>query len=193
MNVDDVVAAKVEAARRRIARERADRLARREARAAGLAQRHAAKLRNLANRQHQAGVATPEPEGDQTMNNASPAEQMTQRIIDAVRKADSAPATPRILSLVHAEPGWVATVYYYEQDKAGGRAVIGGERHRVIGWALVERGGATDLQPVYVESPGFPTCAWLRDSYSPDTVEVYAHYEPDATDLNDPRTDRRGE
>lgn len=47
MNVDDLVAAKVEAARRKIATDRADRARRRAARDAGLALRHAAKLRNL--------------------------------------------------------------------------------------------------------------------------------------------------
>ncbi|MBY8879752.1 hypothetical protein [Actinacidiphila acidipaludis] len=57
-NVNDVVAAKVEAARQRIAAEKADRERRKRARSAGLAARHARKLLNL-------GVsnATPAPSG----------------------------------------------------------------------------------------------------------------------------------
>lgn len=47
MNVDDLVQERIEAARQRIARERADRIARRKARAHGLAMRHAQKLRNI--------------------------------------------------------------------------------------------------------------------------------------------------
>ncbi|MFF7158127.1 hypothetical protein [Streptomyces sp. NPDC008139] len=48
MNVEDVIAERIAAARRKAERERAERLARRKARARGLAQRHAAKLRHLA-------------------------------------------------------------------------------------------------------------------------------------------------
>lgn len=48
MNVDDLVAAKVEAARRRIAADKERRARQKTARTAGLALRHAAKLRNLA-------------------------------------------------------------------------------------------------------------------------------------------------
>ena len=48
MNVDDVVAARIEQARQRIERQKADRERRRRARAYGVAQRHTAKLRHLA-------------------------------------------------------------------------------------------------------------------------------------------------
>ncbi|MFE7947381.1 hypothetical protein [Streptomyces sp. NPDC057426] len=51
MNVDDVVATKVAAARARIERERRRRAALAAARNKGLAIRHAQKLRNLARRQ----------------------------------------------------------------------------------------------------------------------------------------------
>lgn len=47
MNVDDVVAERIAAARYRIEQQRAERERRRKARAAGLARRHAAKLRHL--------------------------------------------------------------------------------------------------------------------------------------------------
>lgn len=105
--------------------------------------------------------------------------------------AEQKPTAPRILSLVPAEPGWVATVYYYSPQDDGSRDVIGEERHRVLGWALVDDDGATDFQPMYVEPPGSPTCASLHNSYAPDVVTVYAHYEPGASNLTDPRTDRR--
>lgn len=62
MNVDDVVAAKVEAARMRIESEKKARAARKAARNRGLALRHAAKLRaQAARRPEPPGVATPEP------------------------------------------------------------------------------------------------------------------------------------
>ncbi|BBA99247.1 hypothetical protein RVR_5786 [Actinacidiphila reveromycinica] len=48
MNVDDVVAARIEAARLRAGSAKKARAARKAARTEGLAQRHAAKLRNLA-------------------------------------------------------------------------------------------------------------------------------------------------
>jgi hypothetical protein len=48
LTVDDLVAERVEAARRRIADNRARRARQQQARNAGLAQRHAAKLRHLA-------------------------------------------------------------------------------------------------------------------------------------------------
>lgn len=48
MNVDDVVQQRIESARRRIEAQRADRERRKRARARGLAARHAAKLRHLA-------------------------------------------------------------------------------------------------------------------------------------------------
>jgi hypothetical protein len=62
VNVDDVVAAKVEAARVKIqaAKRRREELS--AARRRGLAARHAAKLRAQANPRR---VATPEPEGEQ--------------------------------------------------------------------------------------------------------------------------------
>lgn len=47
-DVNDLVAAKVEAARRKIAADRADRARRKANRDAGLALRHASKLRHLA-------------------------------------------------------------------------------------------------------------------------------------------------
>lgn len=66
MNVDDVVAAKVEAARMRIESEKKARAARKAARNRGLALRHAAKLRaQAARRPEPPGVATPEPEETQ--------------------------------------------------------------------------------------------------------------------------------
>lgn len=61
MNVDDVVAARIAAARVRIEAAKKRRLAMEAARAKGLAQRHAAKLRAQAARRPQPGVATPEP------------------------------------------------------------------------------------------------------------------------------------
>lgn len=97
--------------------------------------------------------------------------------------------TPRILNMVNAQPGWVATVHYCEKHEDGSGTVTATERHRVIAWALVEHGGGTDFEPVYVTAPGFPTCASLYSSHAPDLVEVYAHYEPDASGLTDPRTD----
>ncbi|MCW2899690.1 MAG: hypothetical protein JWO67_1955 [Streptosporangiaceae bacterium] len=48
MNVDDLVAQKIEAARRRIAADKADRARRKTTRDAGLILRHATKLRHLA-------------------------------------------------------------------------------------------------------------------------------------------------
>lgn len=54
MNVEDVVAARIAAARLRIAATKKRRTSMEAARSKGLAQRHAAKLRNQA-----AGVATP--------------------------------------------------------------------------------------------------------------------------------------
>lgn len=96
----------------------------------------------------------------------------------------------RVLSLIPAEPGWVATVHYVEKDDDGRRTVTGTERHRVHGWALVEDDGATAFEAMYVESPGMPTCASLHNSYAPDHVDVYAHYEPEAADLTDPRIAR---
>lgn len=48
MNVDDVVAAKVEAARRKAEQQRKDRERRQRARSYGVAARHATKLRHLA-------------------------------------------------------------------------------------------------------------------------------------------------
>jgi hypothetical protein len=79
VNVDDVVAAKVEAARRRIARERAERIARRQARAAGLAQRHAAKLRHLA-RPETPTAAEPSvcPQATPGLSNAGPLEPLNE-------------------------------------------------------------------------------------------------------------------
>lgn len=63
MNVDDVVAARIAAARMRIEATKKRRLAQQAARAKGLAQRHAAKLRaQAARRPKPAGVPTPEPE-----------------------------------------------------------------------------------------------------------------------------------
>lgn len=63
MNVDDVVAAKIAAARLRAESERKARAARQAARDRGLAQRHAAKLRaQAARRPEPPAVATPEPE-----------------------------------------------------------------------------------------------------------------------------------
>jgi hypothetical protein len=56
VDVNDIVAAKVEAARRRIAAERAARERRARARAYGLALRHTAHLRHLA-----AGVSNATP------------------------------------------------------------------------------------------------------------------------------------
>lgn len=50
MNVDDIVAAKIAAARRKIAATKKDRAAFAAARSHGLARRHAAKLRHLAER-----------------------------------------------------------------------------------------------------------------------------------------------
>ncbi|MEE1779434.1 hypothetical protein ACIG8S_23660 [[Kitasatospora] papulosa] len=57
MNVDDVVAARIEAARARIqaAKRRREELS--AARARGLAARHATKLRNLRSRESNAGVS----------------------------------------------------------------------------------------------------------------------------------------
>ena len=56
MNVDDIVAAKVEAARRRIEAAKRRRTALAAARQRGLAVRHAAKLRNLRSRDGNADV-----------------------------------------------------------------------------------------------------------------------------------------
>ncbi|GFH38882.1 hypothetical protein [Streptomyces pacificus] len=103
---------------------------------------------------------------------------------------DQPSAAPRILNMVNAQPGWVATVYYYEKLEDGGSTVTATERHRVIAWALVEHDGGTDFEPAFVTAPGFPTCASLYNSHAPDHVVAYAHYEPDATDLTDPRIDR---
>ncbi|MET9050111.1 hypothetical protein ABZW50_03030 [Streptomyces bacillaris] len=69
MNVDDVVAAKVEAARVRIqaAKRRREELA--AARRRGLAARHAQKLRNLRSRESNAAMTetvTTEPEKENT-------------------------------------------------------------------------------------------------------------------------------
>lgn len=58
MNIEDVIAQKVEAARRRIATDRDRRERQQRARSAGLAVRHAAKLRNLS-----VSNATPCPSG----------------------------------------------------------------------------------------------------------------------------------
>lgn len=66
MNVDDVVAARVAAARARIDANRRRRVAQQAARSKALALRHAQKLRNLAASPAQAGVATPDPEGDES-------------------------------------------------------------------------------------------------------------------------------
>ena len=99
-------------------------------------------------------------------------------------------SAPRVLSLIPAAPGWVATVYYGERNEDGSGQVTGTERHRVHGWALVEHNGVTDFEAMYVEAPGLPTCASLRNSYSPDRVDVYVHYDPEATDLTEPRLDR---
>jgi hypothetical protein len=63
MNVNDVVAAKIAAARLRAESERKARAERKAARSKGLALRHAAKLRaQAARRPEPPGVATPEPE-----------------------------------------------------------------------------------------------------------------------------------
>lgn len=56
MDVNDLVAAKIEAARRRAEAQKADRERRKRARAYGLAQRHAAHLRHLA-----AGISNATP------------------------------------------------------------------------------------------------------------------------------------
>ncbi|MDX3235680.1 hypothetical protein PV392_08265 [Streptomyces sp. ME03-5709C] len=96
-------------------------------------------------------------------------------------------AAPRVLSLIPADPGWVATVYYGEQGADGRRTITGTERHSVHGWALVEMDGTSSIEPMYVESPGLPTCASLRNSYAPDRAEVYTHFDPAAADLTEPR------
>lgn len=60
MNADDVVAARIAAARLRAESQKKARAARRATRARGLAQRHAAKLRaQAARRPEPPGVATP--------------------------------------------------------------------------------------------------------------------------------------
>lgn len=96
----------------------------------------------------------------------------------------------KILSLIPAEPGWVATVYSHEGPEDGSRTIIGTERRRVHGWALVEHDGVTGLEAMFVESPGFPTCASLHNSYAPDYVDVYVHYDPEATDITEPSLSR---
>jgi hypothetical protein len=65
VNVDDIVAFRIAAARLRAESEKRARAARKAARDRGLARRHAAKLRNLARRPEPPGVATPEPEETQ--------------------------------------------------------------------------------------------------------------------------------
>lgn len=60
MNVDDIVAARIAAARGRIEATRRRRIAQQAARNKGLAQRHAARLRNQAARRPE----PPGPEGD---------------------------------------------------------------------------------------------------------------------------------
>ncbi len=97
---------------------------------------------------------------------------------------------PRILSLIPAQPGWVATVYTHESGDDGRRAVIGTERHRVHGWALIEDNGITSIEAMYIESPGMPTCASLHNSYDSEWVDVYAHYDPEAADLTEPYLSR---
>ena len=92
---------------------------------------------------------------------------------------------PRIIAMIAARPGWVATVYYSEVDEDGRGTVIGSERHRVIGWALTDADGTTDIEAVYIELPGFPTCASLHNSSTSDRVMVYAHFDPDAAALDD--------
>ncbi|PJM98107.1 hypothetical protein CG740_37110 [Streptomyces sp. CB01201] len=59
MNVDDIVAAKVEAARARIEATKRRRAALAAARQRGLAHRHAAKLRNLHSRDGDADMGQP--------------------------------------------------------------------------------------------------------------------------------------
>lgn len=84
-NVNDAVAQRIATAHARIEATRRRRATQQAARDKGLAQRHAAKLRAQANPRR---VATPgAPEGDQHMPQSltSPADLMTQRIIDAAQ------------------------------------------------------------------------------------------------------------
>lgn len=97
---------------------------------------------------------------------------------------------PRILSLIPAEPGWIATVHYYEQDENGRRPVTAVQRRTVHGWALVDTDGVSSIEPMYVEPGGIPTCASLYNSCAPDLVDVRVHHDLDATNLSDPRLDR---
>lgn len=93
----------------------------------------------------------------------------------------------KILSLIPAEPGWVATVHYYDKDDEGRRTVTAVERRTVHGWALVDDDGTSSIEPMYVEPAGFPTCASLYNSHAPDLVDVRVHHDLDATNLSDPR------
>jgi hypothetical protein len=62
VNVDDIVRAKIEAARRKAAEEKRARAAFAAARSKGLARRHAAKLRHLAEQAEKAAGMTKAPE-----------------------------------------------------------------------------------------------------------------------------------
>jgi hypothetical protein len=96
----------------------------------------------------------------------------------------------KLLNLIPAEPGWVATVHYYSPDDEGRRQVTAVERRTVHGWALVDTDGDSSIEPMYVEPGGIPTCESLYNSSAPDLVDVRVHQDMDASDLSDPRLDR---
>lgn len=102
---------------------------------------------------------------------------------------DRPPVPPRIVSLIPAEPGWVATVHYYEKDDEGRGTVTAVERRTVHGWTLVDADGMTSIEPMYVEPGGIPTCQSLYNSYAPDLVDVRVNYDLDASNLADPLLD----
>lgn len=133
MNVDDVVAARIAAARLRAESAKKARATRKTARDKGLAQRHAAKLRAQADRRAE---PTPTTKKETPMSDRlTPAQEMTERVIEAAQQITAKENPMRIapgsvINLAPAPAGWTVTVY------------LGGDESRaqtfpIIGWATV--------------------------------------------------------
>lgn len=86
MNVDDVVAQRIAAARMRVEADRRRRAAQQAARDKGLARRHAAKLRAQASPRRPQVVDNPTKKETAMPAILTPAQEMTQRITDAVNR-----------------------------------------------------------------------------------------------------------
>lgn len=85
-NVDDVVAARIAAARMRIEANRRRRAAQQAARDKGLARRHAAKLRAQADPRRPQAVDKPTEKETAMPDTLTPSQELTQRILDEANR-----------------------------------------------------------------------------------------------------------